>query len=224
MPRKRVSSNSSPGDPARSKKAKSDGGDNSNGSHVPRSSRWSAVSGSANVAETCRLATEDPAEAYSYICFCRLPFERSGADGGATEDDSESEGEQEDNNSPEHNTGKTNVHCDDGESCPCHKPAADHPGHERVITKAGDRIFIAQIIHTQLRCPDYFGMYTFNDHEAYGVLEVVQNLILDFVEAAGDWKKQWVLCEAMALFSLHDASLPMGMYVHLPTPLVLTLR
>lgn len=32
-----------------------------------------------------------------------------------------------------------------------------------------------QRINADLRNPDFFNMYTFNDHAGYGVLEVVQN-------------------------------------------------
>lgn len=31
--------------------------------------------------------------------------------------------------------------------------------------------------------PDMFDMYTYNDHQAYGMLEVIQNLLLDWDEA-----------------------------------------
>lgn len=34
-----------------------------------------------------------------------------------------------------------------------------------------------------LRSPNAFALYTFDDHMAYGVLEVVQNMLLDFDEA-----------------------------------------
>jgi hypothetical protein len=50
-----------------------------------------------------------------------------------------------------------------------------------------------------LRDPDGFGMYTYNDHFGYGVLELAQNLILDFEEAEG-WKEKWSVCEATAMF------------------------
>lgn len=52
---------------------------------------------------------------------------------------------------------------------------------------------------TSLRDPDGFGMYTYNDHFGYGVLEVAQNLVLDFDEAA-TWKEKWSICEGAALF------------------------
>ncbi|RAL07347.1 uncharacterized protein BO97DRAFT_378712 [Aspergillus homomorphus CBS 101889] len=50
-----------------------------------------------------------------------------------------------------------------------------------------------------LRDPDAFQMYTFNDHAGYGAVEVAQNMLLDFQEASGNWKEQWAICEGLAL-------------------------
>jgi len=55
------------------------------------------------------------------------------------------------------------------------------------------------------RDPDTFGMHTYNDYFGYGCLEMAQNLILDFDEAKGNWKEQWVVCETTALFFLKYA-------------------
>ncbi|KAI1333986.1 hypothetical protein F5Y15DRAFT_403400 [Xylariaceae sp. FL0016] len=66
--------------------------------------------------------------------------------------------------------------------------------------------FTTAIVQVQLRDPDSFGMYTFNDHAAYGALEVVQNLLLDFEEAAArGWREEWLVCEAMVMFLSNDA-------------------
>ncbi|KAK4159952.1 hypothetical protein QBC43DRAFT_120756 [Cladorrhinum sp. PSN259] len=46
-------------------------------------------------------------------------------------------------------------------------------------------------------------MYTFNDHSAYGALEVLQNVILDFEEANG-WQEKWAVCEALGCFLKTD--------------------
>ncbi|XHG02977.1 hypothetical protein AWENTII_006298 [Aspergillus wentii] len=54
-------------------------------------------------------------------------------------------------------------------------------------------------IMVDLRDPDSFSMYTFNDHAGYGGIEVAQNMLLDFHEASGNWKEQWAVCEALAL-------------------------
>lgn len=54
-------------------------------------------------------------------------------------------------------------------------------------------------------------MYTFNDHEAYGSLEVVQNLLLDFDDALKNknlheamsskhLNEAWAVIEALGLF------------------------
>ncbi|KUI56209.1 hypothetical protein VP1G_03611 [Cytospora mali] len=56
-----------------------------------------------------------------------------------------------------------------------------------------------------LRCPDVFGMYTYNDHAAYGIIEVIENMFLDYQEA-GSWKDQWVICEGLVLFVLGPGS------------------
>ncbi|OOO07094.1 hypothetical protein OAory_01092970 [Aspergillus oryzae] len=53
-------------------------------------------------------------------------------------------------------------------------------------------------IMLDLRGPDNFSMYTFNDHSAYGAIEVVQNMMLDFDEASGKWQQQWAVIEALA--------------------------
>jgi hypothetical protein len=47
-------------------------------------------------------------------------------------------------------------------------------------------------------------MYTFNDHQEYGVLEVLENLILDFEETGRDYLDQWAVCECLALFLATD--------------------
>ncbi|KAK0639944.1 hypothetical protein B0T16DRAFT_463567 [Cercophora newfieldiana] len=53
-----------------------------------------------------------------------------------------------------------------------------------------------------LRCPDMFSVETHEDFYAYGVVQVVENLLLDFVEADGDWRAQWAVVEGMAWFLL----------------------
>lgn len=205
-----------------------------------KSKRWAAVSGSRNVDEDYKLAMKDPAHAYEYICVCKRFFQGSnGQDEEEEEDnsweDTDSEGEDEDEADNEglddaDDEGKKStkdkdkdIKCDGGKTCICHKLTAERPEHPWVITRAGWRKWYSQTVHAQLRCPDNFEMYTYNDHEAYGILEVVQNLVLDYVEAAANWKEQWVVCEATALFLLGDWSNAMGMYVplslfnHLPS-------
>ncbi|KAF7624367.1 hypothetical protein AFLA_008077 [Aspergillus flavus NRRL3357] len=62
-----------------------------------------------------------------------------------------------------------------------------------------------------LRDPDNFSMYTFNDHSAYGAIEVVQNMMLDFDEASGKWQQQWAVIEALAWLLSGDFLSPMVM-------------
>ena len=78
---------------------------------------------------------------------------------------------------------ESKVPCDAGKTCLCFKPAAEHPNHPRVLTLATTQKLTALRIMSSLRDPDGFGMYTYNDHLGYGVLEVAQNLVLDFEEA-----------------------------------------
>ncbi|KAF4780526.1 hypothetical protein HER10_EVM0012619 [Colletotrichum scovillei] len=79
--------------------------------------------------------------------------------------------------------------CDGGKTCVCTKPAAEYPDAPYAITHAGFRKLMNQQIHCQVRDPDSFRMYTYNDHMAYGVLQVLQNL-----------REQWVICEALCPF------------------------
>lgn len=46
-------------------------------------------------------------------------------------------------------------------------------------------------------------------------MELVENLLLDFDEAAGDWKMQWAICEATGLYFQTDAIMPMVGFVSL---------
>lgn len=55
------------------------------------------------------------------------------------------------------------------------------------------------------------------------MMEVLQNLILDFVEAKDNWKEQWVVCEAMAFWLSDHSSDPLYQYVSIPPILFLIL-
>ncbi|KAH8703881.1 hypothetical protein BGW36DRAFT_414257 [Talaromyces proteolyticus] len=123
-----------------------------------------------------------------YICICPLPWI------GKEDDDEDSvDG------------------CDKGKSCLCHKPAIEHPEHIWVVSAAGYKKFLALDTLISLRDPDNFQMYTFNDHSGYGVIEAIENYILDFIEAEGNWKEQWVVCEALALILSGNGMMPMVM-------------
>lgn len=136
---------------------------------VPRGERWSPVSGSANIDTAYRQLRNDPARAYAYICWCKPPFPES--------DDAEEEDENENS-------------CDGGKTCLCGKKADEHPGYKWITTYACRRKFLAQVSMAHLRDPANFGMYTYKYHEGYGMLELVENLLLDFVEADSNWREQ----------------------------------
>ncbi|KAK2029699.1 hypothetical protein LX32DRAFT_560149 [Colletotrichum zoysiae] len=159
-----------------------------------KGNRWSAVSASRNADYDYKKAMEDVEDAYTYTCRC--PF---GAKSGDLDDEDDDEDEDEDDEDDEGN-GQPKARCDGGETCLCTKPAADHPDAPFFMTNAGYRKLMTQQIHCEIRDPDNFNMYTYNDHRAYGILQVIQNLILDYEEAKDNWKEQWVICEAMVPF------------------------
>ena len=154
---------------------------------VPRGARWAPVSGSANVDLAYRQLWSKPDKAYAYICWCQPPFPESDDD----EDEEQEEEEEKDD-------------CDDGDTCICGKPAEEHPDHKWITTYACRRKFLCQVDMARIRDPANFDMHTFNDHAALGVAEVIENLLLDFVEANGNWREQWVVCEALSFFLQTD--------------------
>jgi hypothetical protein len=193
-----------------------------------RGQRWSPVSGSANVDTAYRELWKTPEKAYQYVCWCRPPFPGESSDSDSDDDEEEDEDENEDedddedndggdeekeNNNGDNNKPKKKPSCDGGKTCLCNKPANDHPNHIWVTTFACRRKFFAQESFVQMRDPDNFGMSTYNDHAGYGVLQVVENLLLDFVEADSNWREQWVVCETLAMFLQTDMIEPMLMFV-----------
>jgi len=214
MPPKRANPSTAAGPAGASKKAKP-----STAKADPKpNDRWSAVSASRNADEDYKLAMRDPEVAYSYICMCKLSF-----GGDDSEDEFYSPGDDSDGEDPD---AQSKSKCDGGESCLCRKPAAEHPDHPWILSNAGFRKYLTQSTHAALRCPDNFDMYTYNDHQGYGVLQVVQNLLLDFVEAKSNLREQWAVCEAMVLFLLAPDSQPMFGYIFscsLLAPLRLTI-
>lgn len=178
-PKRGATAAAAPGRPSKKSNPSTGSQNNSNDAPaptIPRSKRWTPlISCSANVDMEYKIATQDPETAYRFVCMCRPPFRNGEND----------------------RTAK----CDAGDTCLCSKPASEHPGHIWKLSSAGKRRFHAQEIYADMRCPDYFDMYTFNRHGAYGVLEVLQNLILDFEEAKDNLKERWAICEALAFFS-----------------------
>ncbi|KAK4242861.1 hypothetical protein C8A03DRAFT_28860 [Achaetomium macrosporum] len=176
---------------------------------IPRSKRWAPVSGSANVDYKYKLDTRNPLTAYQFVCLCQPPF-RNGYDEDNDEDEEDEDSDNE-NESAEPDDGEKpkkekRPKCDGGKTCLCDKPVEEHPDHVWKMSRAGKIKFFLQRSNFALRDPDNFNMYTFNDHAGYGVLEMLQNLILDFEEAAGNYKEQWVVCEALAFFLQTETS------------------
>ena len=181
----------------------------------PRSKRWSAVSGSANAdAEYRQIASKNPDEFFSFMCTCPPRF-AGGNDGDDDSEDEENENEDDDDENENEGAGRSGG-CG-RPNCKCHKPASEHPDHPWIITKAGYRKLLTMQILVTLRDPDNFSMYTYNDHAAYGAMEVVENMILDFVEGAHSWKEQWIVCEALAQFILREIG-PFVMFVLMLSP------
>lgn len=73
-----------------------------------------------------------------------------------------------------------------------------------------------------MRDPDIFGMYICNDFFGYAIMELVENLFVDFDEAAGDWKMQWAICEATVLYFQTDDIMPMVGFVSLAPSRILS--
>lgn len=174
------------------------------------SSRWSAVSASRNADENYKFVTNDPARAYAYECLCSIPSVDGGGDDDDDDDDSE-DGDTREDESDDANS-KPRTKCDGGRACLCGKPSTEHPDHPLILTYAGSQKRMVQHVFSSLRDPDNFDMYTYNDHYGCGLLEVVQNLFLDFEEANSNWREQWAVCEGMVTFLLSNATMPMMMY------------
>ncbi|KAF9881094.1 hypothetical protein CkaCkLH20_01244 [Colletotrichum karsti] len=203
MPPKRKS-DAGDASPDASKKTKTTPEASSSSSSFDNSTRWSsksrysAVSNSRNADLDYKKAMEDPEYAFTYVVRC--PFGSNDED-EEDEDDFDSEAE-EDEDKPS---------CDGGKTCLCGKLATEHPDAPFVMTRAGFRKLMNQQPNCQVRDPDSMGMYTYNDHAAYGIMEVLENLILDFDEASQNWKEQWVVCEAMAPFIWYLSGAEFGM-------------
>ncbi|RJE23489.1 hypothetical protein PHISCL_04158 [Aspergillus sclerotialis] len=113
-----------------------------------------------------------PEKAYSFVCVCRLPYKYNNEDEESSDDGEESDKSDESINDKSDSRGQC------GKSCVCFKPAAEHPEHALIVTKAGFIGYRNQLIHLQLRPAQE------------GVIQVIQNLFLDFVEAESDGRKQ----------------------------------
>ena len=170
----------------KSKSTKEDGVPSLPDSAIKHLDRWAKVSASKNLDINFQTTMQDPAYAYKFQCVCNPFRSRDGEEAGDDDEDEES--------SAKGGCGS--------KTCVCGSDAAAHPTHPYTITKAG----MARHHHTatmvNFRDPDAWNMYTFNDHSAYGALEVAQNLMLDFDEAykSNDWREAWTVVEGMSLF------------------------
>lgn len=154
--------------------------------------RWAAVSASANAETDYRTVLDDAATAYDSVCICPLIVAEA-------EDD--------------HELDVMESKCDGGITCVCQKLASEPYDHPWIVSRAGYRKFFTQHLHSYLRNPDNFDMYTFNDHHGYGQLEMMQNLVVDFVQMKALWREQWTIAEATVLWLLDEESAPMLRYV-----------
>ncbi|CEN61151.1 hypothetical protein ASPCAL07815 [Aspergillus calidoustus] len=152
----------------------------------PRNKRWSAVSVSGNIDSGSSDFEDD-------------------SDEEADENEDDEDGDDGEAKKPK------KAKCAGGRTCICNKTAAEHPEHPYTVSVSGYRKFIDLIAHTNLRSPDAFDMYIFNDFERYGVLEVLQNLVLDFIEAKDNWKEQWAVCESIPVYWISNAIMPFTM-------------
>ncbi|KLU91538.1 hypothetical protein MAPG_10056 [Magnaporthiopsis poae ATCC 64411] len=169
--------------------------------------RYTPYSSSSNLEGEYLVKTQDKAKAYGYVCLCHSPFKKPRDEDEEDEDGDEAEGQDD--------QGDDGKDCDGGKTCLCLKPAADHPDHPWVIMYAGQLRFRNYWVQTDLRCPDNFGMYTFNDHEGYGWVQVFQNALLDYEEAGKaknyNWKEQWAVCSGIGKLAKSAMDSPMGM-------------
>ncbi|KAF3921771.1 hypothetical protein AA313_de0201354 [Arthrobotrys entomopaga] len=138
------------------------------GGKLPRNKRYSKVSVSGNLDSLYQEKTKNKPqeEAYSYICLCSPPFpDREPYDpskhkpiiwrGNETPPPEAflSDSEEEDEET-----------CDGGETCICTLPATSYPGHKWTLTAAARWKFFYTRINCDVRNPDLFEIYTFNDH------------------------------------------------------------
>ncbi|KAF3941942.1 hypothetical protein ABW19_dt0206048 [Dactylella cylindrospora] len=94
--------------------------------------------------------------------------------------------------------------------CARDRKISDYPDWEWRITRGGWKKFIDISDEANYRNPYNFSIYTFNDHAAYGVQEVVENWFIDF-HAAKDVKDKWMHLEGLAYFLNCGASIPWHM-------------
>ncbi|KAK4177160.1 hypothetical protein QBC36DRAFT_289795 [Triangularia setosa] len=166
--------------------------------------RWTIPSCSANIAAQYKaFLTDGKEDPFALALMCEAPFSNGDSDDEDKEDDDEEEASNKNNKGKNGDDGDKSK-CDGGNKCYCIQLYDDHPEHPYVMTRAAKSMFVDLRSHCEVRDPNNFGMYTFNDHSAYGALEVLQNLILDF-EEADDWQEKWAVCEVLGCFLKDDS-------------------
>lgn len=140
-----------------------------------RSRPWAKISNSANADVKWRRTVEKNAKKiYDMKLICSPPF-------------TDSEGSE----------------CDDGKTCLCGKPPSAAPKHAWKWTSAAKFKYHTMLIMCDSRDPSLWSMDTFDDHAAYGTLEVIQNAVLDF-EHTLEVRDRWTICEALGFFMPSD--------------------
>ncbi|KAM7189553.1 hypothetical protein V8F20_010092 [Naviculisporaceae sp. PSN 640] len=215
MPRKRAAPASSSGSSTTKRPRQStDRDDSTPDPPLPPTKRWSEVSASRNADHKYKLFTETD-KAYEFHCLYDPAFRPVQID-----DDEDHEEEDKENrnvsNISDTPTSKSKSSSKKPEPIPLDvgteemegKPASEYPNHPYTMTCAGNHRLHYIRVHSSFRNPGTFGLHTFNDHMAYGAMEVIENIVLDYEEAskAGNYREQWAICEAIAvLFSIDGA-------------------
>ncbi|KAM7190219.1 hypothetical protein V8F20_009841 [Naviculisporaceae sp. PSN 640] len=171
------------------------------GQTKPKPSRYAKAGISKNLAAEYAHEKTRKAKLGHFVCMCGTPFP---VDYYPPDPDAEPVPPGQRPKRP------TKPPCDGGKkSCLCNHPASENPNHRWVITAAGKWKFFQQRHNTWLREPDTYAMHTTNDHGCYGVLEVLQNLLVDFVEAEEEdgedgWHERWAVVEATTFYMKTD--------------------
>ncbi|CAP61570.1 uncharacterized protein PODANS_4_1747 [Podospora anserina S mat+] len=130
-------------------------------------SRWNITSVSANIAAQYQtFLTDGKQDPFVFALMCDPPFPSG-------DSDDEEEDEEETSNNSKNKDHGDRPKCDDGKKCYCMQLYDDHPEHPYVFTRAAKSMFVDLSSHCEVRDPDNFEMYTFNDHSAYGALEIL---------------------------------------------------
>lgn len=108
------------------------------------------------------------------------------------------------------------VDCDGGETCICKTPQAERPDHVWTMSNAGHEKLQVTLVQLSLRDADSINMWTRNDQVGYGIMEVIENLVLDFDEAKDTREEQWVICEVAAVLFLRSGLMQLFMWVFSP--------